>query len=205
MNVDEQFHLLRVALEARATLPMVVGVTSAQPEDGAGFLSAGLGIAFAEADYTTLVLEAEPSGLAHGGSNGLSAIESVRGTPNLYVASLTSTARRPKVQSLLEGLRHEFAVTIFSAGALPASSAALEGIGVADELLIALKLGRTAGRADRALMSLLESYSSKIVGVVPTRPNASIVLERAEATIPRATRETPRPRPAAATAVGLVR
>jgi hypothetical protein len=65
-------------------------------------------------------------------------------------------------------LRGSYPVIVVDTEAVPDSSYALELAREADAVLLAVRMGRRGGPADRTTKRLLEECNAKILGVVPT-------------------------------------
>lgn len=174
--IEEAFRILRVNIEAKAPPPSVIAVTSALHGDGTTYVACGLARAFAEAGYSTLIVDANGDGLGVEEELGTRDLWTPlgggrtrdSGVPRLSVKSLP-TGTPLDVNELIVGIRSAHEVTIFDTPPITGSSVAIEIARAVDNVLIAVRLGRRLQSADHDLRKLIADFETRVLGVVPTR------------------------------------
>jgi Mrp family chromosome partitioning ATPase len=159
------FDFLRVSLETHLSFPAIITVTSALWNDGASTVATGLAEAFAATGTSTLLIATE----AHPASASR-AIETRAGLARATAEQITAemTGGRAALARAFPMLRESYPVIVVDTEAVPESSYALELAREADAVLLAVRMGRRGGPADRTTKRLLEECNAKILGVVPT-------------------------------------
>jgi len=180
--LSESFDVLRMRVEARAALPMLVLVSAAQRGDGTTSVACGLARAFAADGRRTLLvdanlsraavadeLEVDPLPLITAAASDLGARNGE--VPRLSLVAIPAeTVRELHLPRLLRTARENFAVTVIDAAPLPACSTALELARCADAIVLAVRLGRRSSDDDREAVVLA---GERLLGVVPTRPQSA--------------------------------
>lgn len=168
--VAESFRILRVTIEGRLQHPSVIAVSAALGCEGTTYVACGLARAFSETGRRTLLVDANPaaSGIADELASG-------GGKPNLSLVSLPlpEACAGLNVGEIVGAMREEYAVVIVDTPPLTASSIALEFARVADNVLLAVRLGRRIQKADQDLRKQVTELGARVIGIVPTRADRS--------------------------------
>lgn len=185
-ELDDGFRNLRVSIESMLPPRAIIAVTSVLAKDGKSYVACGIGRAFAEAGYATLLVDGndrEPGGVAEqlgiaplkalGEVNDVTANATQAGAANLFALSL-ATAKFCRALSLqrqtevAEKFRSAFAVTVIDTASISTSNGALEFARLADGTFIAARANRVIRPADRELTPTLSRIGVTVLGVVLT-------------------------------------
>jgi Mrp family chromosome partitioning ATPase len=183
-NLEESFRILRASLEVKFSGSAVFTVTSADHNDGAGYVAAGLARAFAEAGESALLVSAsrEEASSAHalaqssrGESTPLGATVQDAEFPTLQIVAPSKLNEAPASRNLKETLsemREKFRVIVVAVDPLHGSASSFEYARESDGILLAVRLGRSPQSADQELLRALNACGTETIGVVPTRNGA---------------------------------
>ena len=161
-GTDEQFGMLRVAIEAQLQKPMQIAVGTATEEDGGRAVAVGLAAAFARDGRRTAFVDiAKPSS----GSNRGGAAP-----PRPLVSGVDVLSASADVPEFLHRAKAQYEVTVIDVGVVSSSSASLSATAAADGVVLAVVLGRPANEVDQRLPQLLARVRAHVLGVVTVNP-----------------------------------
>ena len=208
--------LLRTRIEAAVGLHSIVLVTSATAGDGKSACAFGLAAAFADAGYTTALVDLDhenpelegvrsPDSLATLGRDGLARyLVRDASTGVHYISFATSVldlhSSRQEVSSTAESLRERFDMTVIDAGCVARSGISSLFAKTANGVIATVKRGRRLSKADSETARLLDGPGINFLGVVPiaasrvdefTNRDRERVVDIGRASLP-ASRETVR-------------
>jgi capsular exopolysaccharide synthesis family protein len=189
--VIESFRGVRLGLANAygAPGPLVVTVTSPGSGDGKSFVSSNLALAFAYANYRTLLVDADlRRGALHRPLNllrqpgltdflvgGASRERALQTTSHPSLELLASGSRRgdapellgsPRMADLMTGLRSTYSVIVLDTPPLGAGVDALTLATLAGNLLMVLRLGRTDRDVAAAQLDMLRRLPLRLLGAV---------------------------------------
>ena len=185
----ESFRAIRMAAMQTSGAPMMLAISSPSPGEGKSLVSANLAMSFAEAGYNTLLVDGdtrrgalnEMFGLPRSvgltdflaGNAPRSAI--VYPTPHGRLSLLPCGTRRrqspellasPRLKQVLKELQAEYDVIICDTPPFAAGIDSYAIAGVADALLVVLRVGQTERRMAAAKLALLDRVPVRVVGAV---------------------------------------
>ena len=192
-GTEEQFGMLRVAIEAQLEKPMQIAVGTATEQDGGRAVALGLARAFARDGRTTAFVDI---------TNGPSGSDRARApAPGALIAGVDVLSASADVPAFLRRAKTQYEVTVIDVGVVSSSSASLSATAAADGVILAVLLGRPADDVDRRLPELLARVRAHVLGVVTVSPewlaDGSSSLALADPPAVRVT-DVPRPFPAEA-------
>lgn len=188
--IIEAFRGIRLGLvNAYGDGPIVVAMTSPGSGDGKSFLSSNLALAFAHANYRTLLVDADlRRGTLHRPLNltrrpGLTDVlvgdaspeQALRTTTHASLDFLASGSRRrdapeligsPGMADLMTRLRSSYNVVVLDTPPLAAGVDAFALATLAGNVLLVLRLGRTDRALAEAKLELLRRLPLRMVGAV---------------------------------------
>ncbi|MGP6156075.1 MAG: hypothetical protein ACLPYS_00825 [Vulcanimicrobiaceae bacterium] len=183
-SLSSELQLLRVRIEAFASGPAVIMVTSARTGDGKSLTAWSLADSLAAAGHATVLVDANTDAPR---TTGAALVRDLRRFPNediaewarpfgpngLSVLSMSSrevvtTSSRQTIRHLTTQLRKRFDFAIVDTGALPKNNIALLMAAAADGVLVAVRTGRPATKEDLTLVRMLQQTNRRILGVVLT-------------------------------------
>jgi len=183
-NLSSELQLLRVRVEAFASGPAVIMVTSARVGDGKSLTAWSLADGLAAAGHATVLVDANTDAPR---TTGAALVRDLRRFPNEDVtqwakpfgpnglsvismshADVATTSSRQTIRHLTTQLRKRFDFAIIDTGALPKNNVALLMAAAADGVLVAVRTGRPAAKEDLQLLRMLQQTNRRILGVVLT-------------------------------------
>ncbi len=194
--LEEAFRILRVSLDARTSGTSVIAVSSALRNDGSMYVACGLARAYAEAGRRTLLLAADsnesavrelgPTIALRGSSDPFGMTASVVEAPGLHVATIETegSKRSHTIADSIRQAKSDYNNVVIALDPIGRSSVAFEITGLADDVVLAVQLGRKATKQDRLLMRQLAERGTRIAGVVPTH---SRIYDRKLEDVPQTT------------------
>jgi len=185
----ESFRAIRMSAMQSSSLPMTLAVSSPSPGEGKSFVSANLAMSFAEAGYTTLLIDGDTR---RGALNEMFGLERSPGLTDYLAGAAPSSAiaykagherlslipcgtrRRQspellassRFKQLLTELQAEYDVIICDT---PPFAAGIDGYAIAtaaERLLVVLRVGHTERRMAAAKLALLDRVPVDVVGAV---------------------------------------
>lgn len=176
--VEAQAQLLSVRVEAELGKPAVVMVTSARSGDGKSLTAYALAESFANCDHRVALLTRSS--------------DEYQQLPIVKIPSEeTSNVSRDRLASIVEQLRADYDFTIVDAETFANRST----IGLArlvDGILLAVRIGRAPTTEDETIVTMIEQFGGRILGVVATEAGTIADFERARREKPSSARPRPR-------------
>jgi succinoglycan biosynthesis transport protein ExoP len=183
-SLSSELQLLRVRIEAFASGPAVIMVTSAQVGDGKSLTAWSLADSLAAAGHDAVLVDANTDAPR---TTGATLVRDLRRFPNEDIAQfarpfgpnglsvismsqpeVATTSSRQTIRHLTTQLRKKFDFAIVDTGALPKNNIALLLAAAADGVLVSVRTGRAATKEDLVLVRTLQQTNRRILGVVLT-------------------------------------
>jgi len=161
-DIIERLSVTRTRVEAAASGPAVVAVTSARRTDGTGLLAHGLAQSLASVGRGVLLVRSDVKPASEQRWRSIRVGKS--GEPSLL--DLVDSYSFDAAQTAFAEFRQRYAFTIVDAALPLRSGSALSLVGAADLVLIAVEQGRASREEDKELASALRSARAKTLGVV---------------------------------------
>ena len=194
-DIAEALSIPRSRIEAAATGPTVITVTSATAGDGKSLLAYGLAHSFGRVGHSVLLVDGNEqatgycpippapqlSALADYDLNGYIVHKGHHRPSLLNLASpgVKATCSKENVLGSFGLFRSKFAFVVVEIPLLSESGTALSYASCSDGVILALRKGRAATRADRDLVEVLRSAAVPILGVVTENPKHIKALDGA--------------------------
>jgi Mrp family chromosome partitioning ATPase len=177
-GMNAEFQLLRAQVENGVNGPAVIVVTSAENGDGKSLTAYSLAECLARSGRKTALLDATSASPLTSDRPLLVAGESTRGeSVKLALPSDGPGISREVISDFFASARAEFDFTIVDTSALLASDRAIALAGLADGILLSVRLGRPATENDRMTVQFIEESHGTILGVVATTGSAVKLFE----------------------------
>jgi Mrp family chromosome partitioning ATPase len=167
IDITERLGVTRARIEAAASGPSVLAVTSALASDGSGILASALAESFTRAGHSVLLITTDGTTVRKSTKTPVHIVG--KKTPALLELSINEAENSYSLESARTAFaryRDEYAFTIIDASAAGASGSALSFASAADFVLIAFEDGRSARNADRELAKNLLAAGASLLGVV---------------------------------------
>jgi Mrp family chromosome partitioning ATPase len=167
-HLTAKYQLLRARIESDISAPAVILVTSAQPGDGKSVTASGLADCLARVGRRVVLVHDGTAQPAVGQSEGPSE------TASFPILSLPLESRDPSakngrndtIAAFIRGLRKKYDFAIVDAAAFTRSSVPVMLAGLADGVLLTVRLGRAQSEDDQLMCGTLESAKANVLGVV---------------------------------------
>jgi len=164
-HLTAKYQLLRARIESDLASPAVILVTSALPGDGKSVTASGLADSLARVGRRVVLVDDGAASRAFGQSADASE------TAAFPIVSLPLDARDPSAQSdtigaFVRGLRKKFEFAIIDGAAFTRSSVPVVLAGLADGVLLTVRLGRAHSEDDLLMCRTLEPAKANVLGVV---------------------------------------
>ena len=194
-DVDPGFDTVRTTLQSALNVPFAVTITSSQPRDGKTRLAVGTARAFADAGFSTILVDANPANPSIAEALNIAALPLVplplppagedppppdaaalairHGEPRLDAASIAShnlldDIAPATVRGLTSYLRKHYDVTIIDACTVPYAPFCAQIAAACDGVVLAVRYARNPDPDDDRLVAKLEKLGARIIGSVPT-------------------------------------
>ncbi len=162
-EIVNKLSVTRAKLEAVATGPAVIAVTSARLTDGTDLLAKGLAMSLASVTPDVLLLHA-PSSSQLRVKDRFEARPLGNGAPT--VAELQSSYSFEDARAAFESYRKSYRFTVVVAEQPMKNGSMLSLLGAADFVVVGLEAERASKPDDRELAQLLRSANANVLGVV---------------------------------------
>jgi Mrp family chromosome partitioning ATPase len=204
MNYDrpDEAQALRGAIESQIPSPGAVCITAALSSDATETVALAVAGAFASSGHKTLLLDASGAGddavdydLAslpelQAGAAVADPTRTMSKIGDLNVARLSLRAcerlRADEVKDIMATLRAQYNAVVVNVGESATGGSGLFFAHQSDAVVVSVRMGRTAGRADRILLERLATVSANVIGIVPVSGRARRRNRRALAVIDQA-------------------
>jgi len=173
--------LLRARIEAGITRPAILIVTSARKNDGKSLVSYGLASSLVEANYKTLLVNANQDGV-HGAVNSAPRLSDhpdfdvcayvapgQGATPDsidLGGSGVAASGSIDAVRATFDRFRERYEYTVVDTSVLSSSSLSLLFAAVADGVIVSIRDGRSITSADKDTSNLLRTAGANFLGAV---------------------------------------
>ena len=162
-EIVNKLSVTRAKLEAAASGPAVIAVTSARLTDGTDLLARGLALSLASVTQDVLLLHSASSSQIRV-KDRFEARPLGNGGPT--VAELQSSYSFEDARHAFEGYRKNYQFTVVVAEQPTKNGSMLSLLGAADFVVVGLESERSSKPEDRELAQLLRSANANVLGVV---------------------------------------
>jgi 50S ribosomal subunit-associated GTPase HflX len=176
-EVVNKLSVTRAKLEAAASGPAVIAVTSARTTDGTDLLARGLALSLASVTEDVLLVQAASNPQMRA-KDRLAFASPGHGSPTL--AELQSSYSFEDARAAFDEYRKKYQFTIVVAEQPTKNGSVLSLLGAADFVIVSLEDGRSSKAEDKELAALLRSANTNVLGVVTI---ASRAIARYNATV----------------------
>jgi Mrp family chromosome partitioning ATPase len=182
-SADPGFETIRTTLQSALTMPMTVVVTSSCVGDGKTEIAVGTAVAFAQAGFPTLVIDANPHSPMVTSELGIAPVapaaaldpfpEAVKTTRLPDVISLAAFSRVDEVtlgelRVFMAEIKKRYSVAIIDTSELGDASFPTAACAAADGVVLAVRHGRWRHDEDRRLIATIEGAGGSVIGTIGT-------------------------------------
>lgn len=174
-SMNAELQLLRSYVEDAATGPAIVVVTSAEAGDGKSLMAYALAESLARSGRKTALLDASHEDDANPDAPPMKMIEGSvrRDTPvSLTLPDMQQGLTREIIADFFTEVRATYDFMIIDTAALLSSHRAMILAGMADGILLSVRVGRAQTDNDRTMIRVIEQSHGNILGVVAATSGA---------------------------------